>query len=225
MSTIISAGTTTGSGFAVSPDTSGNLAFQTQAGANTITVPNTTGTVVVDTTQTMVLLSTQTASSSATIDFTSIANTTYNSYVLQIDNALPASNGVYLILRFSVGGTFQTTNYQSNVFRWTTSGSGVSGEAFGTGQAFNLNIGDSQANSANSPTGQGGATFSIIIPNCAQTATAKRVTWAGAYYGSTFIANTGAGGYIPATNAVDGFRLMYTSGNIATGTFKLYGIR
>ena len=46
MSTIISAGTTTGSGFAVTPDTSGNLAFQTQAGANTITVPNSTGTIL-----------------------------------------------------------------------------------------------------------------------------------------------------------------------------------
>jgi hypothetical protein len=45
MSTIISAGTTTGTALNVTPDTSGNLAFQTQAGANTITVPNTTGTL------------------------------------------------------------------------------------------------------------------------------------------------------------------------------------
>lgn len=46
MATIISAGTTVGTGLAVTPDTSGNLAFQTQAGANTITVPNTTGTLL-----------------------------------------------------------------------------------------------------------------------------------------------------------------------------------
>ena len=46
MSTIISAGTTTGTAFNVSPDTSGNLVFQTQAGANTITVPNVTGTII-----------------------------------------------------------------------------------------------------------------------------------------------------------------------------------
>lgn len=46
MATIISAGTTIGTGIAFAPDTSGNLAFQTQAGANTITVPNTTGTLL-----------------------------------------------------------------------------------------------------------------------------------------------------------------------------------
>ena len=46
MASIISAGTTSGTALNMSGDTSGNLAFQTQAGANTITVPNATGTVV-----------------------------------------------------------------------------------------------------------------------------------------------------------------------------------
>lgn len=45
MASIISAGTSSGTALNVSADTSGNLAFQTQAGANTITVPNTTGTI------------------------------------------------------------------------------------------------------------------------------------------------------------------------------------
>ena len=44
MSTI-SAGNTTTTAFKVTADTTGNLAFQTQGGANTITVPNTTGTL------------------------------------------------------------------------------------------------------------------------------------------------------------------------------------
>jgi hypothetical protein len=45
MASIISAGTTTNTAINISGDTSGNLAFTTQNGANTITVPNTTGTV------------------------------------------------------------------------------------------------------------------------------------------------------------------------------------
>jgi hypothetical protein len=45
MATIISAGTTSGTALNVTPDTSGNLSFQTGAGANTIAVPNTTGTL------------------------------------------------------------------------------------------------------------------------------------------------------------------------------------
>jgi len=47
MASIISAGTSAGTAIAISGDTTGNLAFQTQAGANTITVPNATGNVMV----------------------------------------------------------------------------------------------------------------------------------------------------------------------------------
>ena len=48
MTSIISAGTTTATGLKMTPDTSGNLAFQTQAGANTINVPNVTATLAVN---------------------------------------------------------------------------------------------------------------------------------------------------------------------------------
>lgn len=44
---IISAGNTTTTSFVVTGDTTGNLVFQTQAGTNTITVPNVTGTLAV----------------------------------------------------------------------------------------------------------------------------------------------------------------------------------
>jgi hypothetical protein len=45
MASIISAGTSSGTALNMTGDTSGNLVFQTGAGANTITVPNATGTV------------------------------------------------------------------------------------------------------------------------------------------------------------------------------------
>lgn len=48
MASIISAGTTTGTAIAISGDTTGDLAFQTKAGVNTITVPNVTGTMMVN---------------------------------------------------------------------------------------------------------------------------------------------------------------------------------
>jgi hypothetical protein len=47
MASIISAGTSAGTAIAISGDTSGNLSFQTQAGANTITIPNTSGIAMV----------------------------------------------------------------------------------------------------------------------------------------------------------------------------------
>ena len=47
MASTISAGTTSGTAIAIAGDTSGNLAFTTQAGANTISVPNATGIMMV----------------------------------------------------------------------------------------------------------------------------------------------------------------------------------
>jgi hypothetical protein len=47
MASTISAGTSAGTAIAIAGDTSGNLAFQTQAGTYTQTVPNATGTVMV----------------------------------------------------------------------------------------------------------------------------------------------------------------------------------
>ena len=47
MASTISAGTTSGTAIAIAGDTSGNLAFTTQSGTYTQTVPNATGTVMV----------------------------------------------------------------------------------------------------------------------------------------------------------------------------------
>jgi hypothetical protein len=60
MASIISAGTTSGTALNLSGDTTGNLAFTTQAGANTITVPNVTGTLLTNKTAGTILQVVQT---------------------------------------------------------------------------------------------------------------------------------------------------------------------
>jgi len=73
MASTISAGTTVGTALNMTGDTTGNLAFQTGAGANTITVPNGTGTIAVNGVSTNIVSGTAVASTSGTsIDFTSI---------------------------------------------------------------------------------------------------------------------------------------------------------
>ena len=73
MASTISAGTTSGTAIAITGDTSGNLSFQTQAGANTIAVPNGTGTLVVSGINSAITAGTAVASTSGTsIDFTGI---------------------------------------------------------------------------------------------------------------------------------------------------------
>ena len=63
----------------------------------------------------MTLLQTQTASSSATIDFTSNIDSTYDSYVFKFINIHPATDNVYFQMNFSTDGG---SNY--NVTKTTT---------------------------------------------------------------------------------------------------------
>lgn len=163
-----------------------------------------------------VLISSATASSSATIDFTSISNTVYNSYRLVIKDFLPATNGVNLYLRTSAAGVFRSTaDYSYQSLRWTTSALGYDGSAAG-GTAIVLNAtGDAMANT-------GGGSFVVDFFNCSNTTKSKKCVIQGYYFGATDLGIVGGGMSAPTT-AVDGFRLLMSSGNIASGTVYLYG--
>ena len=60
----------------------------------------------------LILLSTQTASASATIDFTSGIDSTYDSYVFKIINCHPATDGVYFQFQADTG---TNTNYNQTI--------------------------------------------------------------------------------------------------------------
>lgn len=173
----------------------------------------------------MVLIATATAASSATVDFTSISNSSYSSYVIVGDNITPGTNGVFLILRFSVGGTFKTTDYASSVVRNTMAGivTVCEGTEF-AGGATAISLVAASDTLANSGANKG-MFFTMHISNCAQVNSNKRVSFAGNYFGSATLNITGSGAYSPASDAVDGFRFLMNSGNIATGSFYLYGMR
>lgn len=169
----------------------------------------------------MVLIGTGTASNSATIDFTSISNTTYDSYLIIGDNIVPANNGVDLVMRISVSGTFQSGAgaYDHQQWRWVSGGSGASGSTSATG----INITSTSDNLAN--TAARGNSFRLWFYNCANTASYKHATWEFTGQCSAPQGLVGSGSYLTAASAVDGFRFLMSSGNISTGTFKLYGIR
>jgi hypothetical protein len=215
----------------ISGDTSGSitLAAPAVAGTNTITLPAATGTMLTTasagtTGTSMVLIGSATASSSATIDFTSISNSSYSAYKIIGYNIYPVTNGANLYLRVSVGGTFQSgaSDYRDIQQRFLPAGAAYSG---GTASAIRVNSsGDTLANSANSGT-QGGCVFDMTFYNAAQTNTVKRATWNASYYGSDYLDVLGSGTYLTAGNAVDGFRFLMDTGNISTGTFFLYGIK
>jgi hypothetical protein len=108
MASIISAGTSAGTAIAISGDTSGNLAFQTQAGANTITVPNGTGTMSVQGVSTNIVSATQQTLSGTSVTFSSIPSWVKRITVM-INAATVSGSGNTLI---QIGnGTAETTGY------------------------------------------------------------------------------------------------------------------
>jgi hypothetical protein len=201
----------------------------TTASNFTQTLPAATGTILTTasagtTGTSMVLISSATASSSATIDFTSISNSSYSAYKIIGYNIYPVTNGANLFLRVSVGGVFQSgaSDYRDIQHRFLPAGGAYSG---GTASAIRVNSpGDTLANSANSGT-QGGCVFDMTFYNALQTNTVKRATWNASYYGSDYLDCLGSGTYLTAGNAIDGFRFLMDTGNISTGTFFLYGIK
>ena len=165
-----------------------------------------------------VLISSATASSSATIDFTSISNTVYNSYRLVIKDFLPATNGVNLYLRTSAAGVFRSTaDYSFQSLRWTTSALGYDGSTAAASAIVLDATADAMANT-------GGGSWVVDFFNCSNTTKSKRCVSQGYYFGATELGIV-SGGISAPTTAVDGFRLLMSSGNIASGTVYLYGVK
>jgi len=164
-----------------------------------------------------VLISSATASASATIDFTSINNSTYDSYRIIIRDFLPATNGVNLLLRTSAAGVFRSTgDYSYQNLRWTTAAVGYGGSTTATGIILDA-TGDAMVNTAP-------GSWVVDFFNCSNTTKSKKCISQGYYTGATLLGTVGGGQSAPTT-AVDGFRLLMSSGNITSGTAYLYGVK
>lgn len=171
-----------------------------------------------------VLLQTQTASSSATIDFTTGITSTYKRYVLEITNMLLASGtSVYLRISTNGGSTWiSTASYAYHVGNGTAGAGTYSGVA-GTGIA-QLNI---TGPLAPGTAATDGFEAIIDIANPANAATYTDFSINGSAVNASsgnIVSSIKGGGCYAVAAAVNGIRILGDSGNIASGTFKLYGI-
>jgi hypothetical protein len=104
-------------------DTTGNLAFQTAAGANTITVPNGTGTMAVQGVSTNIVSGTAVASTSGTsIDFTGIPS--WVKRVTVLFNGV-STNGASSIQVQIGAGSVDVSGYTGTVTTIANTGTGV----------------------------------------------------------------------------------------------------
>lgn len=158
-------------------------------------------------------------SAQAQVDLTAFDNTTYDSYVIEVDGLLPASSSVLNVRGSSDGGaTFDSgTNYTYSGWLWGTTGynAGIAGTAQ---NALSLSPGMGTANN--------GFQAEIRIGNCASTTDHKSVHGSvstlggdGNFYSSK------VGGRWQTTSPMNAIRLLMSTGNINAGVFRLYGLR
>jgi len=175
----------------------------------------------------MVLLATETASSDGTIEFTSNIDSTYSEYVFKFINIHPSSNGARFNFNLSIDAG---SNY--NVTKTTTYFTASLAED-DTGGALGYNTGADLAQGTGDQNlfrGVGAANDECIngtlhLYNPSSTTFVKHflvrtsTTTSDPSEFDTFVA-----GYGNTTSAVDAVKFLFHTGNVDSGTFKMYGV-
>ena len=175
----------------------------------------------------LVLISEQTASSSATIDFTSGIDSTYKEYIIKFINAHPATDNTDFQFQVDTG-----TNTNYNITCTTTAFRAYHGEN-GSSGVVEYHTGSDQAQ---------GTDFNRIIPSVVngndecvsgtlQIFDPSNTTFvkhfmlrANGYHNTEISWQRFGAGYFNTTTAITRVRFKFASGNVDSGTFKLYGV-
>jgi hypothetical protein len=175
----------------------------------------------------LVLISEQTASSSATIDFTSSIDSTYKEYIIKFINAHPATNSTDFQFQVDTG-----TNTNYNITCTTTAFRAYHGEDGSSGVLeYHASSDQAQGTDFNriSPTVGNGNDESVsgnlTLFDPSNTTFVKHFIMNSNGYHQNDICWTRFGaGYFNTTTAITRVRFKFASGNIDSGTFKLYGV-
>jgi hypothetical protein len=166
----------------------------------------------------IVLLTSITASSSGTISFTSFVNAAYDKYILRIENIIPATNNTSLKMLFSTdnGATYLGSNYAWSQ-GYNTSGAVAGANGSSSDSSFQIQDAMNNGKSAN---------FEIEFYDLNDATNLPMYNSQGFIFdngGTVGSSLRGGGGFASATQ-VNAIRLQMSSGNITSGTFKLYGV-
>ncbi len=159
-------------------------------------------------------VSSATASSSANVEFTGF--TTGYDWMVEGYAIKPATNAVKLTAVIGVSGpTYRTANYQS-VSAGVYNGNTSAGDAVATA-LINISVGAGLGNDTNE--------FSVMNFVLLDPAASAKTFFRGTctdHDGSGNIATGTFGGHNTASESIVALKFLYSSGNIASGEFKLY---
>ena len=174
--------------------------------------------------RTFKLIGSATASTTATVDFEDL-DSTYAAYLLVGSKVLPATSVVdcYLRVGTGVGPTYQSgaSDYAWHGFG-KRNGTASSSQESTAASAFSFNLDGFNIGNASTE----GCSFAIMIYDPSSTNSQTHMD-------ARVVARTDAnldfwvktGGYYLSTTAVTAIRFLFSSGNIASGEFRLYGLK
>lgn len=173
------------------------------------------GTFAAPPTSSMTLLVTLTAANSATLSDTTHITNAFPEYEIVFENLVPASAGVTCEIQVHSSGAFQATTYVAQATRFNNN--------TGLGNAPTTFI----PCSANTEVANAAPGLSAKMRLVTPSATGRTALYgAGGYNTATpLYANVEFGGYWNGgATAIDGFQVLFSTGNITSGTVKIYGI-
>lgn len=168
----------------------------------------------------LILLSTVTANNSATVDLETGVGSTYDDYLVICENIGRSNNTSNPLWRVKISGAYSSDAMWRSL-GWVASSGGISG------------LTGSGASDGAYPTGgitEGGTTSQFAMAwfmNCNSATDNKSCRISHVMPG---VPGSGGSsgellGAIQTTSVIQGFRFMFSAGNVSTGTFRLYGIK
>lgn len=175
----------------------------------------------------LTLISTATASSSAAVNITSGITSSYDTYIIEFTNVHPSGNSVEMDFNMSTDGG---SNF--NVAKTTTAGYSYNDEA-GTSTEYGHNTSKTKSNETGNQfllgalgndNDQSASGYLILYEPSSTTMVKHFVTRISYSHRADYTQEYWIAGYGNTTSAVNAVGFAMSSGNIDSGTFKLYGV-
>ena len=176
----------------------------------------------------MTLISTQTASNSATVSFTSGIDSTYKEYVFKFINIHPATNST--MFGFQVD-TATNTNYNQTITSTLFNAAHAEGDTetiFSYQTTMDQHQGTAFQKLANNTGNENdeGLSGTLTLFDPSNTTFVKHfIGRMNEVHNENYSFDTYSAGYVNTTTAITRAQFKFASGNIDSGTIKLYGVK
>ena len=169
-----------------------------------------------------VLLATKAASASATLDFTEFNNAVYQTYEFDLTFILPATDNANLLMRFSTdAGATYDAGASDYMFAVTSKAAGSTDDSYDSPAATALGLAEGIGNAA----GEKGVCGRVILfgaPDATRATIRSVLNCFEAVAGHIEVMD-GVGSRL-ADQDTTAVRFLFSSGNITSGTIRMYGV-